>query len=78
MPDRDERILAHLVASRRDAEPDLEVLTFENGNDAELATRTYAELYDNAERLAGCLVARGMRPGDRFAVLLRNNRVVVA
>ncbi|MDJ0869331.1 MAG: AMP-binding protein [Myxococcota bacterium] len=77
MPDRDERILAHLVASRRDAEPDLEVLTFENGNDAELATRTYAELYDNAERLAGCLVARGMRPGDRFAVLLRNHPEVV-
>ncbi len=35
-------------------------------------TRSYAELADRVQRLAGDLRARGIRPGDRVAVLSRN------
>ncbi|WP_066942126.1 fatty acyl-CoA synthetase [Microtetraspora fusca] len=35
--------------------------------------RTFAELDEDASRLAGALIARGVRPGDRVAVLSRNS-----
>ncbi len=40
--------------------------------------RTYSELLDEAERLAGALSARGVGPGDRVAVLLPNVREMLA
>ena len=36
---------------------------------------TYREFHDRCERLAGALVARGVNPGDRVAVLAPNNRI---
>lgn len=36
-------------------------------------TRSYAELLDNGRRIAGALNAEGMRPGDSFAIILRNH-----
>jgi crotonobetaine/carnitine-CoA ligase len=35
--------------------------------------RTYAELFVNGNRIAAWLLARGMQPGDRFAIALRNH-----
>ncbi|GAA1028106.1 fatty-acid--CoA ligase FadD5 [Virgisporangium ochraceum] len=35
-------------------------------------TRTYAELFDHAARFAGVLAARGLRPGDRVALMFDN------
>lgn len=35
-------------------------------------TRTYAELFDRAARFAGLLAARGLRPGDRVALMFDN------
>ncbi|WP_433424771.1 fatty acyl-CoA synthetase [Microtetraspora malaysiensis] len=36
-------------------------------------SRTFAELDEDASRLAGALIARGVRPGERVAVLSRNS-----
>ena len=52
------------------------ILTFvEARPDGDLATetRTYAELVDRGQRIAGALVAEGMQPGDSFAIILRNH-----
>jgi fatty-acyl-CoA synthase len=39
--------------------------------------RTYAELWDRAQRLAGMLDGQGVRPGDRVAVLAPNTHVLL-
>jgi len=36
-------------------------------------TRSYAELLDRGRRFAGALTAEDMRPGDSFAIILRNH-----
>ncbi len=66
-------ILADLIASRAEATPDRDVVTFEGGETALDEVRTYAQLWENANRLAAGLLARGMTYGDRFAILLRNH-----
>jgi fatty-acyl-CoA synthase len=38
---------------------------------------SYAELYDRAQRCAGLLVASGVQPGDRVAVLCPNTHVLL-
>ncbi len=38
---------------------------------------TYSEMWDRAQRLAGALIAHGVRPGDRVAVLAPNTRVLL-
>ena len=66
-------ILADLIAAHAQAEPDLDVLTFEGGGVRDDEIRTYASLLENAHRIAAGLIARGMEPGDRFALLMRNH-----
>ncbi|WP_370591507.1 acyl--CoA ligase family protein [Saccharopolyspora montiporae] len=39
--------------------------------------RSYAEFWDRAQRMAGALVARGIQPGDRVAVLAPNSPVLL-
>lgn len=72
-----EMILADLVALRAEAQPDLDVLTFEHlsldGGDTPDEVRTYADLAERSGRIASWLNARGMEPGDRFAVMMRNH-----
>jgi crotonobetaine/carnitine-CoA ligase len=67
-----EMVLADLVAARAETRPDLDVVTFER-DAAPDEVRTYAQLWENANRLAAGLLARGMAYGDRFAILLRNH-----
>ncbi len=77
MRERNELILADLIASRAERRPDLDVLTFERwslGN-GELPdeVRTYADLHTNGHRIAAALLARGMSPGQRFGLMMRNH-----
>ena len=66
-------ILADLIASKAEARPDFDVVTFEGGGVRDDEIRTYGELLDNAHRIAAGLIARGMQKGDRFALLIRNH-----
>jgi len=75
--ERHEAILADLIALRAEQQPDLDVLTFERWSLGAPArpdeVRTYAELHENANRIAAELVRRGLVRGDRFAILMRNH-----
>jgi len=74
---RNEFILADLVAARAESMPDLEVLTFEHlsvdGGATPDEVRTFADLHRNANCIAAALTARGIKPGDRFALMMRNH-----
>jgi len=76
MRERSDLILADLIANRAEQRPDLDVLTFERwslGGDLPDEVRTYADLHANANRIAAALIAQGMAPGDRFALVMRNH-----
>ncbi len=66
-------ILADLMQSHAETKSDLDVVTFEGGGVREDEIRTYAQLFENAHRIAAGLIARGMERGDRFALLMRNH-----
>jgi crotonobetaine/carnitine-CoA ligase len=72
-----EGVLADMVRVRADRQPDLDVLTFEHlsldGGATPDEVRTYADLAENANRIAAWLVAHGMTRGDRFALMARNH-----
>jgi crotonobetaine/carnitine-CoA ligase len=72
-----EGVLADLVRVRAEQKPELDVLTFEHlsldGGATPDEVRTYADLAENANRLAAWLVSRGMAKGDRFALMARNH-----
>jgi carnitine-CoA ligase len=77
MRERNEMVLADLIASRAEQRPDLDVLTFErwSGGDAPLPDEvcTYARLHDNAQRVAAALIGHGLAPGERFGLMMRNH-----
>ena len=66
-------LLADAIAMRAEQHPDLEIVTFENGFDVPDERRRYGDLLQNGNRIAHALVSRGMQPGDRFALLMRNH-----
>jgi crotonobetaine/carnitine-CoA ligase len=70
--ERSELVLADIVAIRAERNPDLPVLTFECAGKAD-EVRSYAELHERANRLAATLCARGLEPGDRFGLMMRNH-----
>jgi carnitine-CoA ligase len=73
MPKRNEMILANLIAARAEQKPDLDVLTFEGAGVREDEIRTYADLWQNGNRIARGLIDHGMQVGDRFALFMRNH-----
>jgi crotonobetaine/carnitine-CoA ligase len=77
MRERNELVLADLIAVRAEQRPDLDVLTFEHlgldGGATPDEVRTYADLHANAHRIAAGLIRHGLRPGDRFALMMRNH-----
>lgn len=70
--ERSELILADIVATRAERNPDFEVLTFECAGRAD-ETRTFAELQERANALAGALIELGLAPGDKFGLFMRNH-----
>ena len=77
MRERSEMILADLIQIRAEQKPDLDVLTFEHlsldGGATPDEVRSYADLHDNAQRIAAGLLARGVERGARLAVMMRNH-----
>lgn len=77
MRERSELILADLIHKRAEEQPDLDVLTFEHmsldGGASTDEVRTFADLATHGNRIAAALIARGMAPGDRFALMMRNH-----
>ncbi len=73
--ERNELILADLIAARAQEMPDLDVLTFvEIGDDGELREeiRTYRQLWENGCRIAQALRHNGLVAGDAFALVMLN------
>lgn len=68
----EEAIFGHIVANRAQTDPDLAIVTFENG-DGRDTVRTYRQLWENGQRVAQCLIDRGMAPGEHFALLMANH-----
>lgn len=70
------QILANLIRARAATEPDLDVLTFvdiaADGRFVE-EIRTYAQLWQNGQRIAAALKALGMKAGDTFAMVMANH-----
>ncbi len=64
-------IIANLVADRARSHPDVDILTFEHDGNHEV--RTYRHLWENGQRIAAALAARGLAEGDRFALLIQNH-----
>lgn len=77
MREPSEGILADLVRARSERLPDLEVLTFEHlsldGGETPDEVRTFADLQIHADRIAAELMARNLRRGERFALMMRNH-----
>jgi acyl-CoA synthetase (AMP-forming)/AMP-acid ligase II len=64
-------VLPEMLSRNARLRPEHTALIFEG------TSRTYAELEDRAERLAGALAARGVGHGDKVALLLYNRLEVV-
>ncbi len=73
MTTRPENILPQLIANRADQYPDFEVLTVEGGGVRPDEVRSYRALWDNARRMAQVLLDLGVKPGERFALLMANH-----
>lgn len=73
MVERNNLVIADFFLSKAESMPDHQIVIFENAGEKDDETRTYQELWLNAERIAAALVARGMAYGDRFAILIRNH-----
>ena len=73
MRERNELILADLVAARAEQAPDFDVVTFDGGGVRPHEVRTYADLWKNGNRIAAGLIAKGLAKGDRFGLMMRNH-----
>jgi crotonobetaine/carnitine-CoA ligase len=75
--ERSELVLADIVATRAERNPDLAVLTFECAGKPDEGL-TFAELQSRANSLAAELIGRGLARGDRFGLMMRNHPEFVA
>ncbi|MBV8440485.1 MAG: AMP-binding protein [Hyphomicrobiales bacterium] len=73
MSNRPETVFANLIANRAEETPDFDVVTFEGGGVRPDETLSYRDLWDNGLRLAQVLKDLGVKPGQRFALLMANH-----
>ena len=73
MTTRNESILANLIANRAEEMPEFNVLTFEGAGVRADETRSYRELWENSQRLAQVLLELGVKPGQRFGLVMANH-----
>ncbi len=73
MRERNELIVADLIAARAEQAPDFDVVTFDGGGVRPHEVRTYADLWMNGNRIAAALIAKGLNKGDRFGLMMRNH-----
>lgn len=69
-------ILAHVIRARAQAQGDFDVLTFVDiARDGSFIdeTRTYAQLWRRGCALARALTKKGVKAGDRFALIMQNH-----
>ncbi len=64
-------IASHLVEIKAEEKPDTEIYIFERGEHGE-DVLTYANLHEQANKLARLLLENGIGKGDTFAVFMRN------
>lgn len=60
------------IQSAADIYPDRRITVF-NGRCREVEARSYADFLARAQRVAGCLAAHGVKPGDRVMICLANS-----
>ncbi len=72
-----EMLLGDLVRLRAEQKPDFDVLTFEHlsldGGHTPDEARSYADLAENANRIAHALITKGLERGDCFGLMMRNH-----
>jgi crotonobetaine/carnitine-CoA ligase len=77
MREPNEMLLADLLRMRADQRPDFDVLTFEHlsldGGVTPDEVRTYADLAENANRIAATLIQLGLQRGDCFGLMMGNH-----
>ncbi len=73
MRERNELILADLIAARAEQVPDFDVVTIDGDGVRADEVRTYADLWRNGNRIAAGLIAKGLNKGDRFGLMMRNH-----
>ncbi len=64
--------IAYELDARAEAQPDFEIVTFENGDFA-AESLTYRDIVVQGRKMAHHLVASGIGKGDAFALLMRNH-----
>lgn len=72
----DPTILGSLAEIKAKKEPGRTILIFERGDEPPEAV-TYSRLYFQSQKVADELLRRGLGPGDRFAVYMRNEPEVI-
>jgi len=68
---------AQLLQQRARSQGDFQILTFVDEATGLVETRSFDELLENAGRLVSYLRSQGLKPGDRFGVLLANHPEIV-
>ncbi len=66
-------ILADFFLGRAESSPDFHILTFTTFDGREDETRTWSEIWRNAQKLSAVLADRGLSSGESFAIMLRNH-----
>lgn len=73
MSERNNLLLADVIAEKAEQFPELDIVTFEGADVREDEVRTYGDLLENGNRIAHALISKGMEPGDRFGLQMRNH-----